>query len=256
MAKGSFGELLKRERELREVSLNELTVKTRVPPKFLDALENEDWGKLPGGVFNRGFVRAIARYLGLSEEHFLAEYDLAHRDHEVIPPPAPPNPIPFPPKWLVALGLLAVLLLTLASLVTGTVYGWRRYAAHRAAKRALASAGQPQPSSSSPSALPNLMPESAAATASPLELALWITAGTHVRVLADGKVLADETLPAGTARHFSAARQFDVTAADPAAVLLELNGQPMPPIGPAGSSGTMVLSQKDLRQARSGNTKP
>jgi len=38
MAKGSFGELLKR--ELREISLNELTVATRVAPKFLEALEN------------------------------------------------------------------------------------------------------------------------------------------------------------------------------------------------------------------------
>src|SRR5450432_2386560 len=99
MAKGSFGELLKRERELREVSLNELTVKTRVPIRFIEALENEDWKKLPGGVFNRGFVRVIARYLGLSEEHFLSEYDLAHGQHAVIAPPAPPNPIPSPPKW-------------------------------------------------------------------------------------------------------------------------------------------------------------
>src|SRR5215813_15302876 len=81
MAKGSFGELLKRERELREISLNELTVATRVAPKFLEALENEDWEKLPGGVFNRGFVRSIARYLGLDEEAFLAEYDLAHNAH-------------------------------------------------------------------------------------------------------------------------------------------------------------------------------
>jgi cytoskeleton protein RodZ len=253
MAKGSFGELLKRERELREVSLNELTVKTRVPPKFLEALENEEWGKLPGGVFNRGFVRAIARYLGLSEEHFLAEYDLAHSDHEVTAPPAPPNPIPSPPKWLVGLGLL-VILIALAGVVAGAVYGWRRYSEHRAAKRAMASSLQPPAAAP---ALPNLMPEAPVATTSnALDLALSTSAGTHVRILADGKVLVDETLPAGTARHFSAARQFEVTAAEPAAVLLELNGQAIPPIGAAGASGTIVLSQKDLRQARSGNTQP
>ena len=69
MTKGSFGELLKRERELREVTLNEVTVATRIPPRFLEAFEREDWEKLPGGVFNRGFVRAIARYLGLDEEN-------------------------------------------------------------------------------------------------------------------------------------------------------------------------------------------
>jgi cytoskeleton protein RodZ len=257
MAKGSFGELLKRERELREVSLNELTVKTRVPPKFLEALENEDWGRLPGGVFNRGFIRAIARYLGLSEERFLAEYDVAHRDHEVIPPPAPLNPIPSPPKWLVGLGLLLILSAAIAGLVTGSVYGWRRYAAHREAKRAVASSQQSQPPGSAASALPNLMPEAAAAIpTSTLNLRLLTSAGTHIRVLADGKVLVDKTFPAGTARHFSAARQLEITAADPSAVLLELNGQAIPLPGAPGSSSTMVLSQKDLRQARSGNAKP
>src|SRR5437016_8264021 len=140
MAKGSFGGLLKRERELREITLNELTVATRVAPKFLEALENEDWAKLPGGVFNRGFVRAIARYLGLSEEHFLAEYDLAH-GHAAPLPPATPNPIPSPSKWIVAAGVLIVLLVVVA-LIGGGIYGWRRYVAHRAAKRALASANQ------------------------------------------------------------------------------------------------------------------
>ena len=65
MARGTFGERLKRERELREVTLEEITAGTRIGARFLEALENEQWDKLPGGVFNRGFVRAIARYLGL-----------------------------------------------------------------------------------------------------------------------------------------------------------------------------------------------
>jgi cytoskeleton protein RodZ len=251
MAKGSFGELLKRERELREVSLNELTVKTRVAVRFIEALENEDWKKLPGGVFNRGFVRAIARYLGLSEEHFLAEYDLAYGDNAVIGAPAVHNPIPSPSKWLVGAGLL-VILLAVAGLITGSVYGWRRYAAHRAAKRALASS-QTAPQSSLTPVLPNLIAEAAATSSSALDLVLSTSASTHVRVLADGKVLADETIPLGTARHFSASRQFEVTAADAAAVLLELNGQSIPVLGPAGTSGTIVLSQKNLRQTRSGN---
>jgi cytoskeletal protein RodZ len=143
MAKGSFGELLKREREMREISLNELTVATRVPLKFLEALENEDWEKLPGGVFNRGFVRAIARFLGLSEERLLAEYDQAYGEHKIVTPP-PENPIPSPSKWLVALGVLLILL-AVAGAIAGGIYGWRRYAAHRAAKRSLASSAQPQP---------------------------------------------------------------------------------------------------------------
>src|SRR5262249_32457434 len=249
MARGSFGELLKRERELREISLNELTVATRVAPKFLEALENEDWAKLPGGVFNRGFVRAIARYLGLSEEHFLAEYDLAHG--EPIAPQAAlrPNPIPSPSKWAVAAGLLAILL-AIAALVTGGIYGWRRFAARRAAKHALSSTHQ-----ALPTALPNLIPDAAAAVGSPsptLDLSLSTSFPTHVRIVADGKTLLDASVPAGTTRHFSASTQFEVSATEAAGVLLELNGQAMPPLGAPGSSGTIVLSQKDLRP-RSGN---
>src|SRR6202795_5326101 len=73
MAKGNFGERLKREREMREVSLAEVTSGTRIGQRFLEALENEEWDKLPGGIFSRGFVRSIARYLGLNEEDFLAK---------------------------------------------------------------------------------------------------------------------------------------------------------------------------------------
>jgi cytoskeletal protein RodZ len=253
MAKGSFGELLKREREMREISLNELTKATRVSTRFLEALENEDWSQLPGGVFNRGFVRAIARYLGLSEEHFLAEYDLAHGEHAVPVPQPPPNPIPSPSKWLVGLTVL-VLLAAIAGLATGGVYGWRRYVAYRVAKQALAASRQPHPSV--PTSLPNLMPDAAAAAplSSALDLAVSTSAATRIRIVADGnKTLLDDSVPAGTSRHFSAASQFEVTAADPAGVLLELNGQAMPPLGPPGSSATIVLSQKDLRQAHSGN---
>ena len=76
MAKGTFGERLKRERELREVPLEEISKATRISGRYLTALENEDWDKLPGGVFGHGFIRSIARYLGLDEEALLAEYEV------------------------------------------------------------------------------------------------------------------------------------------------------------------------------------
>ncbi len=137
MARGNFGERLKRERELREVSLKEITTATRIGPRYLEALENEEWDKLPGGVFNRGFVRAIARYLGLDEENLLSEYDLAYGEQNHAAPEPYENKIPRTPIWvpiLAVLGLLAVL----GALLAGGIYGWRRYAAHRAAKRSSA----------------------------------------------------------------------------------------------------------------------
>ena len=251
MATGNFGERLKRERELREVSANEVVVATRISLRFLEALENEDWDKLPGGIFNRGFVRAIARYLGLDEEALLAEYDLAHRDQSEAQPAAE-NPIPTPPRWIgvaFALGALAII----ATLVAAGVYGWRRYSAYRHAKQSSAittqSLGAAQPAS-----LPAGDPPQANSTA--LDLSVSTSADTRVRILADGKVLLDSEIPAGQNRHFSAETSFEVTAADSSAVLLELNGQTMPPIGSPGASGTIVLSQKDLRPSTGGNSQP
>ena len=76
MSSTPFGEHLKREREMRGVTLEEISAATRIAPRFLLALENEQWDQLPGGVFNRGFIRAIARFLGLDEDTLVSEYAL------------------------------------------------------------------------------------------------------------------------------------------------------------------------------------
>ena len=244
MARGNFGDRLKRERELREVSIEELTKATRISARFVEALENEDWSRLPGGVFGHGFVRTIARYLGLNEEVFLGEYDLARADHLAAAPPKPEERIPSPPTWLPVVALFLLLIL-----VTGVFYsaryGWHRYAAYRTTKKSAAASLslQPQPQLGSPS--PGSVEQSSSAVL--LDLSVSTSAATRVRILADSKLLLDTELPAGETRHFSASRQFEVTAGDSSAVLLELNGKAMPPLGAPGSSGTMVLTQKDLR---------
>jgi cytoskeleton protein RodZ len=243
MARGNFGERLKRERELREISMDELTKATRIGTRFVEALENEDWTKLPGGVFGHGFVRTIARYLGLNEEALLGEYDLARAEHLAAAPPKVEERIPSPPKWL---PVAAVLILSL--LITGLFYagryGWRRFAAYRTSKKS-AAALSTQPVTQLGTASPQAREESSSAAL--LNLSVSTSAATRVRVLADSKLLLDMELPAGETRHFSADRQFEVTAGDSSAVLLELNGKAMPPLGAPGASGTMVLSQKDLR---------
>src|SRR5215470_7248454 len=142
MAKGTFGERLKRERELREVSLEEVAKGTRIAERFLEALENEQWDKLPGGVFGRGFVRSIARYLGLSEEDLLSEYDLVRGESTAPTPAKPEERIPSPPKWIPFAVVLAVLVV-LAGLVIGGRYAWQAYMAHRAQKKTSATATSP-----------------------------------------------------------------------------------------------------------------
>lgn len=253
MARGTFGERLKRERELREVKLEEVATATRISERFLKALENEDWDKLPGGVFGRGFVRTIARYLGLDEEGLLAEYDLARGESASQIPPRPEERIPSPPRWIpvaVVLGILVLLVL----LVYGGLYGWRRYIAHRAAKRASSLVQTPPGPASAqdhPAALPN-----SATPADNLDLSVAASIPTRVRILADGKPVFDGDFAGGETRHFHAADRFQVSASDSSSVLLELNGQAMPPLGEPGASGTMVFSRKDLEPARRGNSQP
>jgi len=262
MAKGNFGERLKRERELREVSLEEITTATRIGPHFLEALENEEWSKLPGGVFNRGFVRSIARYLGLDEEALLAEYDVAYNE-QVPPRPEPPGEgIPSPQRWVpVALGV--ALLVLLAALVIGGIYGLRYLASRRARKAAMAPTATALPfseDSSGSSSAPASSRSSASSAPSPavpgLDLLVSPSAPTHLRIVADGNLLFDTIIHPGENRHFAASDEFEVTVADSGALLLELNGQAMPPLGLPGSSGTIRLSRQDLRQAAHGDPKP
>jgi cytoskeleton protein RodZ len=247
MAKGIFGERLKREREMRDVSLGEVTRGTRIPEKFVHALENEEWGVLPGGVFSRGYVRSIARYLGLNEEEFLSEYDLARGQTELPTPHAYENKIPGPPKWLLAAAVL-VIVGGLAGLVYGGRYAWRRVSEYRAARTSVISAPR---QSAAASVSSGAVSGPASAIPGKLELSVSTSAASHVRILADNQVQLDGDVQPGDTHHFTAEEQFQITAADGAAVHLELNGRPIEARASIGkslkTSDTIVLGKKDLR---------
>jgi cytoskeleton protein RodZ len=73
----AFGERLQREREMRGITLEEIAKATKIGTRSLRALEEEDFTKLPGGIFNKGFVRAYARYVGIDEEQAITDYQAA-----------------------------------------------------------------------------------------------------------------------------------------------------------------------------------
>src|SRR5260370_27302232 len=222
MARGNFGERLKRERELREVSMDELTKATRISKRFVEALENEDWAKLPGGIFGHGFVRTIARYLGLDEEALLGEYDMARAEHASVAPPKLEERIPAPPKWLPVAAVLVVLLLVLGLFYTGR-YAWHRFAAYRAEKKSAAASLPMQPQSGSSST--GSAEQSASSV--PLDLSISTSAATRVLVFADNKLLLDAELPAGESRHFPPKNDFEVSAEASSPVCPQYNRQPI-----------------------------
>ena len=79
-----FGEKLRREREMRGVSLDEIAESTKIGTRNLRALEEEDFDKLPGGIFNKGFVRAYSHFLGLDEEQTVSDFDAALKEHQAV----------------------------------------------------------------------------------------------------------------------------------------------------------------------------
>lgn len=281
MTKDTFGESLKREREMRGVTLEEISAATRIATRFLRAIENEEWDQLPGGVFNRGFVRAVARFLGLDEESTVAEYTLAVGDRPTVPvwTGSPPAVTPQQP-WLA----WTIATIVILALLAGAWFGTRFFLARRAAKRAeqagtvnvapSSSTGEPQESAGGPVPVSSGMPSPDAQTASStvpavatdstpaagpiatatdqFELKIVTDKRTKVTIVADQEVVYDGNMKAGENHFFSAMDHFQVTAKDAGVLHMELNGKAIAPIGPPGHSGKVTLTRNDLKGAAGG----
>jgi cytoskeleton protein RodZ len=70
----SIGEKLRLARETRGIALREISEQTRISMRYLEAIEVDDYRRLPGGIFNRSFVRAYAKHIGYDEQQALEEY--------------------------------------------------------------------------------------------------------------------------------------------------------------------------------------
>jgi cytoskeleton protein RodZ len=88
---GSFGDRLKKEREQRGITLDDISLTTKIGTRLLRALEEEKFEQLPGGIFNKGFVRAYARHVGLDEDQAVADYMTATGANQ---PPIEENTFP------------------------------------------------------------------------------------------------------------------------------------------------------------------
>ncbi len=77
----TFGAGLKRERELRGITLDEISRATKIGVRLLEAIESDRFDVLPEGVFRKSFIRGYAKYLGMNEEQVLQEYALEVQPH-------------------------------------------------------------------------------------------------------------------------------------------------------------------------------
>ncbi len=108
----SIGQFLRTERELRRLSLSELSQTTRIPIKQLQRIEDDRFDELPGSVFVRGFLKTYSQALGLPPDAVLGRYQ-----SNSAPEPATPAPMTaiIPPergkRFGIAIALVILLIL-------------------------------------------------------------------------------------------------------------------------------------------------
>jgi len=96
---GEFGDKFRKAREKKDLSLDDVSNVTKIGSRMLQAIEEEHFDILPGGVFNKGFIRAYAKHLGLNDEEAISDYLACLRQvqidaHEVWQPERPAQPRP------------------------------------------------------------------------------------------------------------------------------------------------------------------
>ena len=78
----TLGEKLRQAREERGISISEVAEQTRISPLYLEAIDADNYKTLPGGIFNKGFVRSYAKYVGFDEQEALQDYSRLMAEHE------------------------------------------------------------------------------------------------------------------------------------------------------------------------------
>jgi cytoskeletal protein RodZ len=76
----SIGEKLRLARETRGIALRDISEQTRISMRYLEAIESDDYRHLPGGIFNRSFIRAYAKFIGYDEHEAIEDYTRTLRE--------------------------------------------------------------------------------------------------------------------------------------------------------------------------------
>jgi cytoskeleton protein RodZ len=76
------GATLRQARGARKLSCEQVSRATRIPHRIIVAMEQDEWSKVPGGIFARGHLRAYAREVGLDADALAAQFDAMN-----APPP-------------------------------------------------------------------------------------------------------------------------------------------------------------------------
>jgi cytoskeletal protein RodZ len=234
----SFGEKLKRERELRGISLREIADGTKISVRFLQALEEDRVEALPGGLFPRAFARQYALFLGLDAERLVADFVSAHGDttaerQPVAPPLARRSPLPL---GHIFLGMIAVLAVALTL-------------------RNRSPEAQPSPSPT-PQASPVVLPTDrvypsptrvSEGSSDSLVLTVTAQADCWVEVRADGALVVNRVLAQGESQTFEANGELVLSVGNAGGLSIRVNDRPALPLGRSGEvRKNIVITRQSL----------
>jgi len=284
---GSFGERLRREREMRGVTLDEISSSTKIARRHLEALESENFDSLPGGVFNRGFVRAYARFLGIDEEQAVADYVAASGE---LSQAEPAFPLEIPPESKAKLNprrsSLPLLLALLALVIVLAIFWSRNKRQPEANENAVSnpattpvttpasapvSPQSPVEAAAPAQAAPTVAPVSAVTTGTPEEtlptqtpsqtptqtpssertFSVIIEAKEEawITAYADGQtVVSGKTLRAGEHEIVRAGRRITLVTGNAGGIEVSFNGKPLGPLGNESERRSLTFTPAGLVQ--------
>jgi cytoskeletal protein RodZ len=247
LASFDIGAKLRQARLAQNFSINDIAQPTRIPARFLEAIESDDYSSLPGLIFTRNFVRQYAIALGLDPEPLLAE--LPKLDESTAPLPAPPkrprSPYSHDQRLRSLLSSIAWLIVAVGAALGAYLHynhSITRAAAPPTApenRSALAPSPRPTPESS-PGTQPPASPSVGAPA--PVQVSLTASQPAWVQVSADGKIAFTGTLLPNETREISAEEQVRVLAGNAGALRISLNGKALDSIGPLGQVRVVKLT--------------
>jgi cytoskeleton protein RodZ len=265
----NFGASFKKARESKGISLDQIALETRISTRFLSAIENEEFQLLPGGIFNRGFVRTFAEKIGLDPEQAVADYErLAEVRQPIEVPPVPTVPQEKPARHLYPLAIAGlILVIVIFYLVTKESSNTAQTAGGPTAVPPPAVVPSPPPSPPSatlPSPLPVAPPSPPPATppdttaaapepelapqTEPLRIDLDVKETTWIKVAADGvTVNPGEILEPGMTRHYSAKKSILLVIGNAAGLDLKINDMPGKSLGKGGQVRELTITPDNIK---------
>jgi len=260
----SIGETLRRQRLQNRISLEKISLDTKIGVRLLEAIEAEQFEKLPGGVFRRSFVLQYARALGVDSEEIAAQLkQLNHFDDEQPIQAAPATPgrpesggFAFPPgPDLSGMGgstLGSLIAAVGVMMACALVYSWWQTPRQSASTPKVAIAAERSPKPAEPAAAPAATPAPVQAVqaasppvqanTSPVQVGLSADEKTWISISSDGKNVFANALQPHETKTVSASAKVRLLIGNAGGVEISLNGKSIGPVGPRGQIRIVELT--------------